>query len=152
MEERHTGIVHIEDTDPVILKEFISCLYDDDYEIVGKHVFGLLALAVKYDVLGLKGKCEQWLSENICASNAVRTLLLADQHSCVELANLALNFMALNLASIKESGDWQAIGDDQLPDIIERLLQAKLPTNCKKIREDLAEVKLSIKRPKSRRD
>ncbi len=125
-------------------------MYNDHCQNLGKHVFGLLPLADKYDIPGLRGKCEQWMAENICASNAVEILLLADLHSCFELANLALNFVALNLVSVKESDDWKVIKDGQRPDIIEKLLKTKLPPNCKKIREDLEELKKLIKKPSAK--
>lgn len=88
--ERQECIVKIQDAKPNVFKEFIKYLYVaeiDNFKEVG---LDLLVLADKYDVKGLKDRCENGLSKLLSKENAVFHVIKADEFNCQKLKRNAL--------------------------------------------------------------
>ncbi|KAI3878413.1 hypothetical protein MKW98_001828 [Papaver atlanticum] len=66
----------------------------------------LLGAADRFDLARLRLMCEEKLCEEVTASTAATTLALAEQHQCLQLKTVCLNFAAKpeNLGEIVKSG------------------------------------------------
>ncbi len=147
MRECRTNTVEIEDAEPDSVHEMINFMYLDRCKNMSKHVWKLLPLADKYNLTRLMQECEFWLTHNLCAENAVDTLLLADRHSLRDLTDNALDYTALNIGSIMTTDSWKKISEERL-DLIAKLVKIKLPPGSLEMRKKLTKLKLLLNPPK----
>ncbi len=98
----------------------------------------LLQLSDRYDVPLLKLQCEKWLAENISETNAIDILHLAYLHSSEQLMEVALNYVALNMASVKRMDGWDELAKGH-PKIIEMLHQTVNQIEFTQCRKELVD-------------
>ncbi len=98
--------VEIIDCEPEILKDFLQFLYTDQVQRSYNSI-DLLLLADKYNVLGLKKKCELALTKQMDVKNAIELLIVASTISAPILKPKAANFIFKNLDELVESDDWE---------------------------------------------
>ena len=67
----------------------------------------LLLLADKYNVIGLKKKCELTLANKMNVKNAIQMLTIASRISAPILKPKAANFIYQNLDELVDSDDWE---------------------------------------------
>jgi hypothetical protein len=106
--------VEIIDCEPEIMKDFLQFLYTDRVE--GEHQrsynsIDLLLMADKYNVLGLKKKCELALAKQLHVKNAIELLIVASKISAPILKPKAANFIFKNLDELVESDDWDEMAE-----------------------------------------
>jgi hypothetical protein len=68
----------------------------------------LLLASEKYEIPGLKARCERALSSEINELNAVDTLIAGDFANSPRLKKAALRFVASNIRSVMETQAWQS--------------------------------------------
>ncbi|KAI3941969.1 hypothetical protein MKW92_028786 [Papaver armeniacum] len=129
-------IVAIEEFDPFAFKAMLLFLYSD--ELPETHELSasdslctstalmqhLLAAADRFDLARLKHKCEAKLCEEITADTVATTLTLAEQHQCLQLKTVCLNFAAKhkNLGEVMKS-DGFAYLETSCPSLLIDLLK-----------------------------
>ena len=107
MKEKATGIVDIEDCDPLIFSSFLCFLYCEDVDSLSQeNVFGLFTAADKYDVQDLRTICMKFMKENLCVDTFCETITLALQHCETELISLATDFFVKNADKIIVTAKW----------------------------------------------
>ena len=104
--------VEITDCEPEILRAFLQFLYTDQLTDASQdhasyNSVDLLLLADKYNVLGLKKKCELALASKMDVKNAIELLTVASRISATILEPKAANFIFKNLDELVESDDWE---------------------------------------------
>ncbi|KAI3888083.1 hypothetical protein MKW92_009396 [Papaver armeniacum] len=126
----------IEDFDPIAFKAMLLFLYSDELPeahelfdsdphctstVVVQH---LLAAADRFDLARLKLICEAKLCEEIAANTVAITLALAEQHHCVQLKTVCLNFAARpeNLGAVMQSEGFAYL-EDSCPSLLLELLE-----------------------------
>ncbi|KAI3965565.1 hypothetical protein MKX01_010522 [Papaver californicum] len=128
--------VVIEDFDPLAFKAMLLFLYSDELPkahelfdsdphctstVVVQH---LLAAADRFDLARLKLICEAKLCEEIAANTVAITLALAEQHHCLQLKTVCLNFAARpeNLGAVMQSEGFAYL-EDSCPSLLLELLE-----------------------------
>lgn len=108
MKESATGFVEIEDCDPPPFSDFLYFLYCGDIAMIGpENVFSLYTLADKYEVLGLKAECLDFIRNNMAVDTFCQTISLALRHSETELIASATDFFVANAEEILLTVEWQ---------------------------------------------
>jgi speckle-type POZ protein len=106
--EKKKGEVDIKDCSAGILRLFLKFVYtdclDDDRDYNSTE---LLILADKYQVSGLKNRCEIALSKTISKNNAIQLLSTASLYSAKVLMANASRVVANNLKELVGSEDWK---------------------------------------------
>lgn len=109
MKEKATGVIDIEDCDPITFSDFLSFLYCGDMENLSmENVFSLFTTADKYEVLDLRSKCIEFIKKNLSIDTFCETITLALQYSESELLKLCTYFFAKNFEKIIVTVKWQS--------------------------------------------
>ena len=132
LQESTTSSITVSDIEPEVFKEVISFIYSNQVPNLSTMAGPLLYAAEKYQLDGLKTKCEQFLSYNLQVGNAVQTLQLAQTYSASQLKENASRFIIEFINEVRESNDWG---------IVKR--------NCDLMDELLSRVEPAAKRPKA---
>lgn len=111
VKERRNRVVEVKDVRPDVFQQLLHYLY------TGAATFGkledmaedLLVAADKYQVDWLKEECAAMLADKLHLDNVVRTLVLAHLHSCLDLYQSALDFMAKNALEVCSRADWKEL-------------------------------------------
>lgn len=125
MLENKRSRVGIKDIAYDVMKELLRYLYtakiseNVDLNMVGD----LLMAADKYNVEGLKTRCEKLLGDGLTIANALRLLSLADTHNARELRANSINFIVTNSVKIIDSEEFKLYGKLQ-PDVICEIFRA----------------------------
>jgi hypothetical protein len=82
LKDPRMNVIEVSDTDAVVMEELLRFIYTgavnpDSLNIMAEH---LLSAASKYEMLHLKGQCEDILSAALNIENALRLLLLSDSN------------------------------------------------------------------------
>mmetsp|Transcript_8794 Transcript_8794/g.11557 ORF Transcript_8794/g.11557 Transcript_8794/m.11557 type:complete len:361 (+) Transcript_8794:734-1816(+) len=104
MTEARDNAVEITDTDSCTLKSFLDFMYFGGTEGLETGALSLLAIANKYNVSDLKGKCEDFLSKKITHANAAKYLIEGSKHEAQKLFQNTLDFITSNIRSIESAG------------------------------------------------
>jgi speckle-type POZ protein len=105
--EKTTISVRIDDMESEVFKALLHFIYTDSLNVVvedGDKVTlpqHLLVVAHKYNMERLKSICEDQLCNNVDASMAATTLMLADKYGCHELKEACITFLTNLLASVQ---------------------------------------------------
>ena len=94
------------DIEPEVFKEMISFIYSNRVPNLSTMAGPLLYAAEKYQLDGLKAKCEQFLSYNLQVGNAVQKLQPAQTYNTSQLKENALLFIIKYINEVRESNDW----------------------------------------------
>lgn len=84
----------------------ISFIYSNRVPNLSTMAGPLLYAAEKYQLDGLKAKCEQFLSYNLQVGNAVQKLQPAQTYNTSQLKENALLFIIKYINEVRESNDW----------------------------------------------
>ncbi|CAD6204152.1 GSCOCG00009889001-RA-CDS [Cotesia congregata] len=122
MKEKKENEVTITDIDCEVFEKLLEYIYTDKVENLDIFAEGLLDASDKYQLRGLKEICEDSLAKTISIENAIRILILADRHNATRLKEFAMNYAVINLANLKNTGDYEALGKFQ-PSLALALLQ-----------------------------
>ncbi|CAM0147603.1 unnamed protein product [Urochloa decumbens] len=97
--EENTSYIRINDMNPETFQALLHYIYTDSLpemndQEVGAVVHHLLSAADRFGLKGLKSTMENRLCTRVCVTNALATLVLAEQHQCHELKNSCFRFIA----------------------------------------------------------
>jgi len=89
LKDPRMNIIEVADTEAAVMEELLKFVYTGAVTLDSLTVLGeqLLAASSKYEMLHLKGQCEDVLSAAINADNALRLLYLADNNRALALKN-----------------------------------------------------------------
>jgi speckle-type POZ protein len=89
LKDSRMNIIEVADTEAAVMEELLKFIYTGSVSQDSLTVFGeqLLAASSKYEMLHLKGQCEDVLSASLTADNALRLLYLADSNRALALKN-----------------------------------------------------------------
>jgi BTB/POZ domain len=98
MMESKTNCINIQDMEASVFKALLHFIYTDSIpeQYVESHAMAqhLLVAADRYGMERLKVACEDKLSGSIDVDNVGSTLALAEQHNCVQLKSICLDFIS----------------------------------------------------------
>lgn len=129
--ENQTNIIHIKDSDPSSVREFVKFIYTnelrEDYNLV--QLGQLLHLADKYNIESLKIACERMLASLISVQNVTELAVLGKSYNAEKLKNLAVEFIAKNKKEILESEAWEKVSKKDPKMMMEVMMEvmAKMP-------------------------
>lgn len=96
--ESKTNCINIQDMEPSVFKALLHFIYTDAVpeQYTESHAMAqhLLVAADRYGMERLKTACEEKLSGGIDVDNVGTTLALAEQHNCVQLKSICLDFIS----------------------------------------------------------
>ncbi|CAL4993451.1 unnamed protein product [Urochloa decumbens] len=97
--EENTSYIRINDMNPKTFQALLHYIYTDSLpemndQEVGAMAHHLLSAADRFGLKGLKSIMENRLCTRVCVTNALATLVLAEQHQCHELRNSCFRFIA----------------------------------------------------------
>ena len=107
MTEKKTKKVDIPDLHPDVLSEMLTFIYTGKSPSVDNLAQALLAAADKYQVELLKIICVEKLCKSIDVKNCVDYLVMGDRHQADVLKKFSLEFIAKNVASVCQTGEWK---------------------------------------------
>ena len=93
MLESIQNVVEIVDFDDNIAKGMLEYIYTGGTESLQENAPGLLAIADKYQLLGLKRDCERIMAKNFTIENAAEILVLAHLHNSNKLKFEVIKFI-----------------------------------------------------------
>lgn len=102
MRERSEKTIKIYDVDTVIFSEFIKFVYCGkfDEKLLHEKTIEVLSTANKYDVRGLKTKCETLLLQRVTKSTAASILMAADMYNAPYLKQSVINVITQNFLDV----------------------------------------------------
>lgn len=133
MKERRTGVLHITDFEPEIVREFLLFLYTDSLsskQAMQEHCVALLSVAMKYEVRGLVDTCEVYLSSQINEETVIRILLVADEFAAFTLKEDALNFIAHHAEAIIQQREFKDLTGEVLAEATAVIEYAAKKKSC----------------------
>uniref|UniRef100_A0A1I8BPF6 BTB domain-containing protein n=1 Tax=Meloidogyne hapla TaxID=6305 RepID=A0A1I8BPF6_MELHA len=93
-EEAQKSEVHYNDIDFEVMREMLFYIYSGTAPLLQQMALDLLAVADRFQLIGLKEMADQVLRNGLCVDNVCRNLVLADMHNALELKQDALRFIA----------------------------------------------------------
>uniref|UniRef100_A0A914M023 BTB domain-containing protein n=1 Tax=Meloidogyne incognita TaxID=6306 RepID=A0A914M023_MELIC len=93
-EEAQKSEVHYNDIDFEVMREMLFYMYSGTAPSLQQMALDLLAVADRFQLIGLKEMADQVLRNGLCVDNVCRNLVLADMHNALELKQDALRFIA----------------------------------------------------------
>ncbi|KAJ8673610.1 hypothetical protein QAD02_004872 [Eretmocerus hayati] len=121
MIESKLNVVDIDDVELDVLKEMLRFIYARKVENLDKVACGLLAVADKYEIQGLKDICAIKLEEILGVENVVEILVLADRHNVQRLKSRAMNFVRVHVKEVVDSAAFKLLVRD---DIVTEMFKA----------------------------
>ena len=123
MKENQQNRVTIEDIDYDVLREMLAYIYTGKSRNMEKMASDLLVAADKYNVTGLKEKCEVALCSALTTENAVDLLALADTYSAKYLKKRAIRFISTRVKDVMLTPGWKKVSSNQ-PSLFIELFEA----------------------------
>ena len=107
MREKKTKKVIVTDLNPDVFQEVLTFIYTGKCPNVDNLARDLLGAADKYQMEMLKTICIEKLSNSIDVNNCVDYLIIGDLYQANFLKESSLEFIANNVGSICDLGDWK---------------------------------------------
>ena len=121
LQESATSSITVSDIKPEVFKEVLSFIYNNQVPNLSTMAASLLYAAEKYQLDGLKARCEQFLSYNLQVSNAVQTLQWGHTYNASQLKENASRFIIEYIDEVRKSNDWKIVASSN--DLMGALLQ-----------------------------
>ena len=123
LQESATSSIIVSDIEPEVFKEVLSFIYTNQVPNLSTMAAPLLYAAEKYQLDGLKVKCEQFLSYTLQVGNAVQALQLAQTYNASQLKENVLLYIAEYIDEVRESSDWAIVKSncDLMDELIGRM-------------------------------
>lgn len=109
MQESETNRIDITDVEERVVGEMLRYMYTGTCECLKELADGLILVADKYDLQGLKVMCEESLIENLSVENATHMLVLADLHRADKLKSKTLNYIVSKSTKVMKTTGWKCI-------------------------------------------
>lgn len=111
LKESAEQLITLKDVDKVMFKEllrYIYCGYINE-QVLQDQTVEILAIADKFDVEGLRNKCEVLLLQRITKSNAASILQAADLYHAVKLKRKVLSVVTEHFLEIIATDAWKEL-------------------------------------------
>ena len=89
-----------------IMEAILTYMYTGKVTDIDNTAHDLLPKANKYQLEGLKSKCEETLIKTLSSESVIDTLLMADVHNAQKLKESCMLFIAKNITDVKKSSAW----------------------------------------------
>ena len=113
MKEQKTNEVIVSDTSTAVFKEMLNYMYTDDTPNIRSMAEELWFVAEKYQLAGLKSKCENVLATQLTVENAAHLPVFADTYSGPgELREFVLSFITSDkdtCSKVMNTEEWSAV-------------------------------------------
>ncbi|XP_029728091.2 uncharacterized protein LOC109397344 [Aedes albopictus] len=118
--EKQESQLKLTDFDYEVVKEMLTFIYTKRLPNLEKLAVGLLRIDDKYNIKGLRERCEESFCESISTNNAIRLQALAEHHNLSQLKDRVRVFIECNLKAVQESVDWKTLMQKCYSDLIIR--------------------------------
>lgn len=118
--EKQENQLKLTDFDYEVVKEMLTFIYTKRLPNLEKLADGLLRIDDKYNIKGLRERCEESFCESISTNNAIRLQALAEYRNLSQLKDTARVFIQYNLKAVQESADWKILMQKCYSDLIMR--------------------------------
>jgi len=111
LKESAEQLITLKDVDKVMFKEllrYIYCGYINE-QVLQDQTIEILAIADKFDVEGLRNKCEVLLLQRITKSNAASILQAADLYHALKLKKTVLSVVTEHFVEIIATDSWKEL-------------------------------------------
>lgn len=119
--EKQTNVIEIQDVSCEAVNAFVKYLYIEEIDNVSEELDTLLMLADKYDVQGLKERCENYLIQMVNDENVIDLFLKAEFLNLPKLKKRSLFLIKKNSDHIVNTEDFKRLY--QQPHLIKEILQ-----------------------------
>ena len=89
-----------------IMDAILTYMYTGKVTDIDNTAYDLLPKANKYQLEGLKSKCEEALIKTLSSESVIDILLMADVHNAQKLKESCMLFIAKNITDVKKSSAW----------------------------------------------
>jgi speckle-type POZ protein len=117
MTESVTGEIFVEDIDPAVMNELLNYMYTDSFSsetIIPVMADELLAVATKYDVIGVVFECETFLIQQIASDTVIELLILSDICNAATLKQRCLSHIASHCVEVSRLPDFRELRGELL--------------------------------------
>ncbi|KAL3098237.1 hypothetical protein niasHS_002073 [Heterodera schachtii] len=105
-EEAQKSEVFYEDIDFEVMREMLFYMYSGRSPLLQQMALDLLAVADRFQLIGLKEMADQVLRAGLSTDNVCRNLVLADMHNALDLKADALRFIAQYSNNVIMTDGW----------------------------------------------
>jgi BTB/POZ domain len=115
MTERSTGIITVNDVEPLVMQEMVHFMYTDectDPMVMDNMAEALLCAACKYQIAALIAACEVFLCNHITVETAVPFLRLADLLELSKMKDQLLSYIAHHAPEVSQTKDFACLDGD----------------------------------------
>ena len=129
MRENIMNQVEVTETDPDVFNEMLRYIYTGNVEDLSDVAFDLYELANKYDIRGLRVRCEQCLLHTLSVENVIHVLELADGHNATHLKNECIAFIDKNFDEVRKTDPFKTVKRELLVDLLCAVRAKKVRTS-----------------------
>lgn len=111
LKESAEHLITIKDVDKAMFKELLRYIYCGfiNEQVLHDHTIEILAIADKFDVEGLRNKCESLLVQRVTKSNAASILQAADMYHALKLKKKVLAVVTEHFMEIIATDAWKEL-------------------------------------------
>jgi len=111
LKESAEHLITIKDVDKAMFKELLRYIYCGfiNEQVLQDHTIEILAIADKFDVEGLRNKCESLLVQRVTKSNAASILQAADMYHALKLKKKVLVVVTEHFLEIIATDAWKEL-------------------------------------------
>ena len=106
MKERRENIIKMDCIDPNVVTNLLTYLYTGTAPNLNILARDLLDIATEYELPGLAVMCENELITNLCVSNSLEMVQLADTYETLKLKKACMTMIKRNSAELFKSETW----------------------------------------------
>ena len=106
--------VELTDIPAVVMEAILSYMYTGKVENIEKIAYKLLPVAEEYGLIDLRKMCEEVLTRSLTCDTAVSMLMYASTHNASDLKKSCMEFIASNIASVKQNEWWGKLKENQM--------------------------------------
>mmetsp|Transcript_6898 Transcript_6898/g.8610 ORF Transcript_6898/g.8610 Transcript_6898/m.8610 type:complete len:158 (-) Transcript_6898:75-548(-) len=107
MTEGQTGILRIDDMQPLTVSQMLDFIYTGKTTIVKENALGLFVAGDKYNLQPLKIECEKELILGMNVQNAADNLVTAHHHNSLLMKNCACEYINTNISEVCQTLGWK---------------------------------------------
>jgi hypothetical protein len=96
------------------MEAILSYMYTRKVKDIEKIAYELLPVAEEYGLIDLRKMCEELLTRSLKSDTAVIMLMYASVNNASDLKKACMEFIASNIASVKESEWWSKLKEKQM--------------------------------------